>query len=209
MTRFFAFLANGIEAKDISIVLLSKSTPQFDGWEKITSTQHFVELFNLSDLDHEIGIFMDRDIPEVGHSLIRHSIYETPRALKKSVPAISSFWKKFQSETGKQIRVTISCTEHTKSLIKPCAWFDVSYVIKQPEEWQFSFGIILGSFKDASESPVTLHLYLFDVIEPVELIWLFVWATNDYGAFISENHKSVLLDIHNKSSFEIIGNWVK
>ena len=139
MTRFFAFLANGIEAKDISIVLLSKSTPQFDGWEKITSTQHFVELFNLSDLDHEIGIFMDRDIPEVGHSLIRHSIYETPRALKKSVPAISSFWKKFQSETGKQIRVTISCTEHTKSLIKPCAWFDVSYVIKQPEEWQFSF----------------------------------------------------------------------
>ena len=56
---------------------------------------------------------------------------------------------------------------------------------------------------------MTLHLYLFDVIEPVELIWLFVWATNDYGAFISENHKSVLLDIHNKSSFEIIGNWVK
>jgi len=207
--RFFAFLANGIEAKDIPIVLLSKNTPQYDGWEKITSTQHFVELFNLSDLDHEIGIYMDRDIPEVGHSLIRHSIYEAPSTLKKSVPAISSFWKKFQSETGKQICVTISCTEHTKSLIKPCAWFDVSYVIKQPEEWQFSFGIILGSFKDASESPKTLHLYLFDIIEPVELIWLFVWATNDYGTFISKNHKSVLLDIHNKSSFEIIGNWVK
>jgi hypothetical protein len=82
-------------------------------------------------------------------------------------------------------------------------------VIKQPEEWQFSFGIILDSFRDASESPVKLHLYLFDIIEPVELFLLLAWPTKDYGTFISQNHKSVLLDTHNKSSFEIIGNWVK
>jgi hypothetical protein len=208
LNRFFACLVNGVEAKDIPIILLSKSTPLYPGWEKINSTQHFLELFNLGDLDHEIGLHMDRDIPEVGHSVIRYSIYDQSKSFPLS-HAISSFWKKFQSETGKRICVTISCTEHTKTLIKPCPWFDVSYVIKQPEEWQFSYGIILDSFRDPSESLVSLHLYLFDIIEPVELFLLLAWPTKDYGTYISENHKSVLLDIHCKTSFEIIGNWVK
>lgn len=209
LTRFFACLVNGVEAKDIPTILLSKSTPQYDGWEKIASTQDFTKLFNLGDIDHEIGIYMGRDIAEVGHSLIRHSIYDTPNMFHKSKQAISSFWKKFTSETGKKICVTIWCTEHTKSLIKPSPWFDISYMIKQPEEWQFSFGFILGSFRDASESAGELHLYLYDIIEPVELCLLLAWPTNDYGVFISQNNKSVLIDTHNKSSFEIIGNWVK
>jgi hypothetical protein len=209
LTRFFACLVNGVEAKDIPTILLSKSTPQYDGWKKIASTQDFTKLFNLGDIDHQIGIYMDRDIPEVGHSLILHSIYDTPATFNKSRQAISSFWKKFTSETSNRICVTICCTEHTKSLIKPSPWFDVSYIIKQPEQWQFSFGIILGSFRDASESAGKLHLYLFDIIEPVELSLLLAWPTNDYGTFISQNHKSVLLDAHVKTSFEIIGNWVK
>lgn len=209
LTRFFACLVNGVEAKDIPTILLSKSTPQYDGWKKIASTQDFTKLFNLGDIDHEIGIYMEQDIPEVGHSLIRHSIYDTPATFNKSRQAISSFWKKFTSETSNRICVTICCTEHTKSLIKPSPWFDVSYMIKQPEQWQFSFGIILGSFRDASESAGKLHLYLFDIIEPVELCLLLAWPTNDYGVFISQNNKSVLIDTHNKSSFEIIGNWVK
>lgn len=207
--RFFACLVNGFEAKDIPTILLSKSTPQYDGWEKIASTQDFTKLFNLDDLDHEIGILMEQDIPKVGHSLIRHSIYDTSSPFDKTRQAISSFWKKFTSETSNRICVTIWCTEHTKSLIKPSPWFDVSYVITQPEEWQFSFGLILGSFRDASESAGDLHLYLFDIIEPVELCLLLAWPTNDYGTFISQNHKSVLLDTHVKTSFEIIGNWVK
>jgi hypothetical protein len=211
-TRFFALLVNGVEAIDIPIIVLSQSTPLYPGCQKINSTQHFLELFNLGHIDHEIGIHMNRDVPEVGHSLIQYTIYDQPKSFPFShaiTSAITSFWKKFQSEIGKRICVTISCTEHTKTLIKPCPWFDVSYVIKQPEEWQFSFGIILDSFRDASESPVKLHLYLFDIIEPVELFLLLAWPTKDYGTFISQNHKSVLLDTHNKSSFEIIGNWVK
>ena len=207
--RFFACLVNGVEAKDIPTIVLSNSTPLYPGCQKIASTQHFLEQFNLGDLDHEIGIHMDRDIAEVGHSLVRHSIYDTPNIFHKSEQAISSFWKKFTSETGKKISVTIWCTEHTKTLINPSPWFDVSYMIKKPEEWQFSYGIILDSFRDVLGSPAKLHLYLFDIIEPVDLCLLLVWPTNDYGIFINQNHKSVLIDTQNKSSFEIIGNWVK
>jgi hypothetical protein len=213
LTRFMACLVNGIEDNNIPLIVLAKDTPKYDGWQKIETTQQFEELFNLADLDHNIGITTDDGVPAVVNSIILHSIYGTTSksgtnthyhaASKK----IADFWKKFISDTNHKIDITISCTEDTKALIQPSDYFNISYVIKPPLEWQFSFGKMTGAHQDKSTS-ARLNLYLFDIVEPVNLNLLLVWPTEDYGTFYSRNHKSILIDMDHESTFVIIGNWV-
>jgi hypothetical protein len=213
-TRLIACLVNGIEANDIPMILLAKDTPKSDGWQKIESTQQFVELFNLADIDQNIGIQVDDGVPEVGNSIILYSIYgstsksDTNTHYHRASKKVSDFWKKFISDTNNKIDITISCTEDTKALIQPSDYFNISYNITQPLEWQFSFGKMTGARQDKSQSN-RLHLYLFDIVEPVNLNLLLVWPTEDYGTFYSQNHKSILIDMDHESTFVIIGNWVQ
>ena len=210
LTRFMACLVNGIEANNIPLIVLAKDTPKYDGWQKIETTQQFVELFDLADLDHNIGIDTDNGVPEVVNSIILHSIYGTNRNIHTygTSKKIADFWKKFISDTNNKIDITISCTEDTKALIQPSDYFNISYIITQPLEWQFSFGKMTGARLDKSQSN-KLHLYLFDIVEPVNLNLLLVWPTEDYGTFYSRNHKSILIDMDHESTFVIIGNWVQ
>jgi hypothetical protein len=209
--RLMACYVNGIEANDIPMILLSSTLPTHNGWQKIESTQQFNELLNFDDLDYGIGININKREFQVLNSVIRHTIYDSPDQLKlhiKTSNKILNFWKKSLSETNNKIDITIWCTEETKALIEPSKWFNISYVIKQPFEWQFSFGKMVGAQADTSTS-TRLNLYLFDIVESVNLNLLLVWPTEEYGTFYSKNCKSILIDMDHKSTFVIIGNWVK
>jgi hypothetical protein len=213
-SRFTANLINGIEANDIPLILLSATPPKHQGWQEIQNTQQFIDLFKLRDIDHTITISMDNDLPRVARSVIRHSVYDFADQniqFANLDNTIDQFWNKFSKGKDK-IDITIWCTEKTKSLIQDSELFNVTYMIQKPDEWEFSFGKISGAYRqDPTRVGKTaeLYLYLYDIVEPVNLHLLLAWPMNGTASFYSENKKSVLLDISDKTSTVIIGNWVK
>jgi hypothetical protein len=213
-SRFIANLVNGIAAVDIPLILLSATPPKYQGWQEIQSTQQFIDLFKLKDIDHEITINMDNNVSVVTRSVIRHSIYDYANQNIQFAAAdepIKQFWEKF-SQGRDKIDITIWCTEETKSLIQETQMFNITYMIQKPTEWEFSFGKIAGAYRpepNRPSRPAELYLYLYDIVEPVNLHLLLVWPTTGAASFYSANKKSVLLDTSDKTSTVIIGNWVK
>lgn len=212
-SRFVANLVNGVEANEIPLIVLSTTPPTKSGWQEINTTQQFTELFNLSDVDHEISIDMTDNFPTVTRSVIRHSVYDYDNQAIQHASmndSVKRFWNRFDKK--KTIDITIYCTEETRSLIQDAPWFNITYLIQKPEEWQFSFGKILGAYKSDHGKALKageLSLWLYDITEPVYLQLLFPWATDDVATYYSDNKKSVLIDTSHKTSTAIIGNWVK
>lgn len=213
LSRFAANLTNGVAADNIPLILLTKDTPVYPGWQEINSTQQFTELFNLNDVDHEISLDLTKSFPIVTRSVIRHSVYDYINQAVQHAgmdDLIKRFWKKFV--TDDKINITIFCTESTRPFVQDSPWCNITFMIQKSSEWEFSFGRLLGAYKPDQDKPnksPELYLWLFDITEPVHLHLLFLWATVDVATYYSENKKSVLIDTSHKTSTAIIGNWVK
>jgi hypothetical protein len=149
----------------------------------------------------------------VSGSKLRHYNYDVldqARQWAGLSESVLKFWEKFT--TDDKIHITIFCTEKTRSFIQESPLFNIKYLYQKPDEWQFSFGKILGADKSKnfiSTGQPDLYLWLYDITEPVHICLLLLWANTDNAVYYSANKKSVLIDTSHGSSILIIGDWVK
>jgi hypothetical protein len=110
--------------------------------------------------------------------------------------------------------LNIRCTPEVEKLIQPSKFFTWDVVHEKAEEWQWSYGKILGAYRK-TETPLgydesQLHLWLYDATEPVYLELLFPWITGQYTCCHTKNKKALFFDTSSDvTSMQLVGDWVK
>lgn len=221
-TRLAANIINGVPANKIRLVFFvptGKTNKQIPNAKPLTSTANFEKIYNLTDIDYEISMSdcVEGDMSEFSfdRSVLKYSIYDKKdQALPHTQVGsyVSGFWNKHR-RNQKKIKINIRCTAEVEKLIQPSEIFSYDIVHEKAEEWQWSFGKILGSYRK-TEEPVgydesQLHLWLYDITEPVYLELLVPWISGQYTCMHSKNKKALLFDTSSDvTSMQVIGDWV-
>jgi hypothetical protein len=212
-TRMMACLMCGIPQEKIPIIGFSKPNQKIPALvQPVQSTQHFNDLFDLNQTDYELTYHVD-DAGNVNFctSILRHTIYEIP-AFKRSSEKVKhtnykKFWSRFRQPNNK-FQIQIHCTAHTKSFVGQSDILEIEYVEKNPQEWQFSYGMILGAFTQSQTA--RLQLWLYDVTEPVHIELMMPWMVAGKNFYKTQNSKAVIICNDGRAdSCELIGNWLQ
>lgn len=216
--RLAAVVLNDTPADKISAIVYSNySTPpeDFENIRELESTEEFEELYGLQDIDYKLGVQLEAEHDyTIMSSVIRHTIFDRNEIEKAHALAAGNcfaFWKRFTDTDTDKIDIEIHCTEAVRSLVKESPLFNITFIHESPDEWVWSYGKILGSYRKRDDNTRigTLNLWLFDITEPVQLELLLPWIDNTYSSFYSRNEKSVLFETSHITSMQLIGNWVK
>jgi hypothetical protein len=221
-TRMIASMINGRTARELKTVVFApkgQTITQLENVKPLTSTVNFEKIYNLADIDYEISMSDNArgDMSEFcfDRSVLKHSIYDKKdQALPHTQLGanIISYWGK-HGRTDK-ILLNIRCTPEVEKLIQPSKIFDYNVVHENVNEWQWSYGKILGAYRK-TEAPVAydqsqIHLWLYDITEPVYLDLLIPWVTGQYTCCHTKNKKALFFDTSSEvTSMQIIGDWVK
>ena len=185
----------------------------------MTSTITFEQIYNLADIDYEItmsdGERGDMTEFKFDSSVLKHSIYDKKdQALPhtQSGGNITGYWNKHIHHD--KILLNIRCTPDVEKLIQPSKIFDYTVVHEKPDEWQWSYGKILGAYRKTEEplrhNESKIHLWLYDITESINLEFLLPWITGQYTCCHTKNKKAMFFDTTSDvTSMQIIGNWVK
>lgn len=219
-TRMIASMINGRTARELKTVVFAprgQAITQLENVKPLTSTANFEKIYNLTDIDYEI-VMNDNahnDMSEFRFdcSVLKHSIYDKKdQALPHTQLGanIISYWGK-HGRTDK-ILLNVRCTPEVEKLIQPSKMFDYNVVHENPDEWHWSYGRILGEYRK-TETPAAynksqIHLWLYDVAEPVYLDLLLPWVTGQYTCCHTKNKKALFFDTSSEvTSMQIIGDW--
>jgi hypothetical protein len=216
-SRVDACVMCGVLPEEIPMIAFSKSRIHVPPpIERLQSTQQFNDLFNLGHVDYRI-VFEESDSADVGflNSILRYTIYDEADQLihhKTANNECKSFWAKFRQE-NKKYKIQIHGTKQTRSFIVPSDQFEIEYVEKNSDEWELSYGMMLGEFNQHARTPSAqpkLQLWLYDVTEPVYLDLMIPWMSSRQNFYKTLNEKAVIIDGANRSNgLHMIGNWVK
>lgn len=217
--RLDAFILNNTEAKDISVIIYTTSDQPPEGYgnvRKLQTTDEFEEIYSLKDIDYRLAINLLSEPSEyiVVASVVRHTIFDRTTIEKAHVEAATAclgFWSRFTNKKTNKIDLEIRCTKAVSKLVKESPLFNVAFVFEPDDEWVWSYGKILGSYRQTDDPTEKgkLSLWLFDIVEPVDLELLLPWIDNKFSSFYSKNQKSVLFETSHITSMQVIGDWVK
>lgn len=206
--RFAAYTLWG--TRSIPMVVYSQTSVIENDAVLLESTKQFEELCQLDDISYTLGIDDYGNQPRVFTSVLRNTTYENPNKPEVYAPAQSNclkFWDRF-SKNGK-IQIYVSCTPSTRDFVQPSPWFDVVFINKNQGEWEWSWGQFAGQFHaESAADPPALHLWLFDITQPIHLEWLVPWVHDDVSSYYTQNKKAALFHTHFQSSMKIIGNVI-
>ena len=222
LTRMIASIMNGRtrrELKTVAFVPKGQNVTQLENFKPLTSTANFEKIYDLQDIDYEISM---TDSPagdmsefQFSRSVLKYSIYDKKdQALPHTQTGsnISNFWGKHIKKD--KIHLNIRCTPEVEKFLQPSKIFTWDVVHEKAEEWQWSYGKILGAYRK-TEEPVSwdesrIHLWLYDVTEPVYLELLLPWVTGQYTCCHTKNKKALFFDTSNDvTSMHITGDWCK
>jgi len=222
VTRMIANIMNGRTARDFKIVVYvpnGQTITQLKNAKPLTSTTEFEKIYNLADIDYEIVMSdsPNNDLSEFrfDRSVIRHSIFDKQDPTLPHTElgsGILDFWPRHIKKD--KIQLSIRCTPEVEKLIQPSNMFSWNVIHEKADEWEWSYGKILGVYRK-TEVPVSfaepqIHLWLYDVTEPVNLELLLPWMTGQHSFCHTKNKKSLFFDTsRDVTSMNIIGNWVK
>lgn len=179
----------------------------------IQSTQHFLDLYQLNDVDHTVTF----ENPKPGHyrvisSVLTNSVYQDAgkHHFNRVGHRIMYFWQKYLLDG--QIKIHIHCADDIKPLVRS-TWtidngrplFDI--VWQDPDPTGFSFGRIMHHL--AHHSQDELHLWIWATDQTVTLESLIPWAHRECSCYYTQNKKAVLLAPFDRTGFSIIGDFVK
>ena len=222
LSRLTASMMNGRTAQELKIIVFvpkGQAVPDLENAKPLTSTANFEKIYNLEDIDYEISmsdaVAGDMSKFKFDRSVLKYSIYDKKdQALPHTLLGsnILSFWERHFRET--QIAINIRCTPEVEKLIQPSKIFKWNLVHETAEEWQWSYGKILGAYRKEetliSYEQSQLHLWLYDVTEPVYLDLLFLWITGQYTCCHTKNKKALFFDTSaDVTSMQVIGDWCK
>lgn len=216
--RMAACVINDTPADKISAIVYSNhnDTPKdFENIRELESTEEFEELYGLQDIDYKLSVRLEGENDyNIISSVIRHTIFDRNEIEKVHTQAAGNcfaFWKRFTDDDTGKIDIEIHCTQDVRKLVQESPLFNITFIHQLPNEWVWSYGKILSSYrkKDDNTRISTLNLWLFNITEPVHLELLLPWIDNTYSSFYSRNEKSVLFETSHITSMQVIGNWVK
>ena len=222
LTRLVANIMNGRTASELKTVVFvpkGQKVTQLENAKPLTSTADFEKIYNLADIDYEIGMSdaVAGDMSEFrfDRSVLKYSIYDKKdQALPHTQigASISNFWVRHVKKD--KLHVNIRCTPEVEKLLQPSKMFTWNVIHEKAEEWQWSYGKILGAYRK-TEAPLNwdesrIHLWLYDVTEPVYLELLLPWMTGQYTCCHTKNKKALFFDTSGDvTSIQIIGDWAK
>ena len=230
LARLTASMMNGCTAQQLKTVVFvphgqSDKILQLKNAVPLSSTDQFEKIYNLTDIDYEISMSdsLSGDMSEFrfDRSVLKHSIYDKQ---DQTLPHtrigsdILNFWggNHFgKSLKNEKILINIRCTPEVEKLIQPSKIFNWNVLHEKAHEWEWSYGKILGAYRKTEAVPAgydipQIHLWLYNVTEPVHLVLLFPWMSGKYTCCYSKNKKALFFDTSNDiTSMQIIGDWVK
>ncbi len=215
-SRIDACIMCGIGPEHIPVITFCESRMHIGASAtRLQSTHQFNNIFELDNIDYQIS-FEESDSSKIMflNSILRHTIYEgspqTTTHYSGSTFDCMSFWRKFQTGDSK-FEIQIHCTQQTRSHIVQSNMFKIEYVDKNANEWEFSYGMMLGAFNVQSRNTnPKLQLWLYDITEPVNLELLVPWMSSRHNFYKTQNKKAVIIHGENQSNgLQVIGNWVK
>jgi len=222
ITRMIASIINGRNAQEIKTVVFvpkGQTATHLKNAKPLTSTANFEKIYNLVDIDYEISMSdnANGDMSEFrfDRSVLKHSIYDKKDQAFPHTQIgsnITRFW--IRHIKNNKILLNIRCTPEVEKLIQPSEIFGYNVIHEKHDEWQWSYGKILGSYRK-KEGPLKhdesqIHLWLYDVTEPVHLELLLPWITGQYTCCHTKNKKALFFDTSDDvTSMQVIGDWVK
>lgn len=221
VSRLIASMMNGRTERELKTVVIAPKGPapkHLENAKPLTSTANFEKIYNLADIDYEISMSNsaagDTNKFQIDRSVLKHSIYDKKdQALPHTLIGtnISSFWAKHRQKQYK-IHLNIRCTPEAEKLIQPSKLFTWDVVHEKADEWQWSYGKILGAYRKTEDpyGATQINLWLYDVTEPVHLELLLPWITGQYTCCHTKNKKALFFDTSTDvTSMQVIGDWVK
>ena len=222
LNRLVASIMNGRTARELKIVAFApngQTISELQNVEPLTSTANFEKIYNLADIDYEIGmsdaVAGDMSKFQFNRSVLKYSIYDKKdQALPHTQVGanISNFWNKHLKKN--KVHLNIRCTPEVEKLLQPSKIFTYDVVHENAQEWQWSYGKILGAYRK-TEKPTGydeshIHLWLYDITEPVYLELLLPWMTGQYTCCHTKNKKALFFDTSSDvTSMQVVGDWCK
>jgi hypothetical protein len=213
-TRFTASVLCGVDPEQIPVIFQTEKNIADHRVGQAIPVTSTAQLNQLADLAHkEFSLsFSQESHPQVLSSILRNTIHEGDperNTFQEDGIDIFKFWQRYQ-ENGR-IKLTVSCSPHTRSLISfdPLVW-DVTFVDYQHQG--FNFGEILSKFGE--KGPGQLNLYVYNITESFHLEYLIPWTNSNTVWYHTLNKKVHLFDTSRGSSsacwpIVAIGNFVK
>jgi hypothetical protein len=218
--RLAASLLNGRESDELKIVVFvfkGGTTPAIQNAKPLLTTAEFEQIFDLQDIDYEISMLDCAEGNgtelEFTRAVLKYSIYDKK---DQTLPhtaighALISFWDRHVK--NERIHLNVRCTAAAAKLIQPSELFKTHITVEPDNEWQWSFGKILGAYRK-NEGPnlfdkIQINLWLYDVTEPVNLELLLPWMGGQFSACHSKNKKALCFDTStDPTSIAIVGDW--
>jgi hypothetical protein len=219
-TRLAASFLNSRESSELKIIVFvfkGGSAPKIQNAKPLLTTAEFEQIFDLQDIDYEISMSDCAEGNgtelEFTRAVLKYSIYDRKDQTLPHVTighTVTSFWDRHVR--NEKIQLNVRCTAEAAKLIQPNELFKTYITIESDNEWQWSFGKILGAYRK-NESPnlhdkIQINLWLYDVTEPVNLELLLPWMGGQFNACHSKNKKALFFDTStDPTSIAIVGDW--
>lgn len=221
-SRLAASILNGLTADDFKSVVFAikdRTVKNLKNISPLNSTIEFDKMYHLKDIDYEIAMSDNvsgnmNDLKFI-HSILKHSIYDK---IDQALPhtdmgsKVMGFWQ--QHVRKDKILVNVRCTAEVEKLIQPSNIFTYNVTHENPEDWVWSYGKILGSYRK-TEGPknyenTLLNLWLYNATEPIHLELMIPWMSGQYTCCYTQNKKALIFDTSiDATSMQPIGDWVK
>lgn len=219
-SRLAAHISSGQDRSTYGLVILTDQDFNREGFTEIQSTQQFSQFFDLDDLEYRIKLTEADWGLEVGATMLRHTFYDNSYVIEvgqivRIEKDITGFWERFFNEERNRYKIAIHCLPQHRQFVNQSSWkrFDIKWIDENPEEWQFSFGKLLGQFRvDKHGNRIysnELMLWLFDVTEPFSLEVFYPLLNVTQTCVYTENKKAVIFDPAAYTDIKICGNIVK
>jgi len=218
--RLAASFLNGRQAKDLKIVVFAVkggTAPKIQNAKPVLTTAEFEEIFNLRDIDYEISmsdcVEGNGTALEFTRAVLKYSIYDKK---DQALPhtgignVVTNFWDRHGK--NEKIQLNVRCTAAAAKLIQPSELFKTHITVESDNEWQWSFGKILGAYRKNEGAnlydKIQVNLWLYDVTEPVNLELLLPWMGGQFSACHTKNKKALCFDTStDPTSIAIVGDW--
>tara|TARA_R110000868_G_scaffold399609_1_gene673531 strand:- start:359 stop:1345 length:987 start_codon:yes stop_codon:yes gene_type:complete len=220
ITRMIAAIANGRgrhEFKTVIFVPKTQSWTHLENARCLNSTVDFETIYNLKGIDYEISMSDNADTSQFKfeRSVLKYTIYDQKdQALPHTLlgARVTNFWD--QHMKNNKIELNIRCTPEVGKLIQDSKIFNCNITHEDSQQWRWSLGQTLNSFRkdqapvDWEKSP--LHLWLYDICEPINLELLLPWVSEHNACYQTKNKKALFFNNHNDfTHMQVTGNWVQ
>lgn len=217
-SRFLAHMSSGLDPSALGLVIFSKEKINRDDLVELNTSQDFIDLYKLAEIDFSIGMTQEDGQLTVGNSSLRHTFYNDVNPgqhshIKRLDKDIRQFWKNYVNEDSELISIKIHCLPEHREFVNKSPLFDIKFIDESPDAWEFSFGRLLGAFRPDENQKIvyTSHmtLWLFNPTEKFDLEVFIPLLNVNHTCLYTKNQKAVLFNTNSYSDFKIVGNIVK